>query len=241
MSLTAAQIRKANEQERLLEGLRASPHAHLLDEYQPERTPRGVKVGPIEVMPGLDPDRPVLRDARTKRAVEGTGKHLPKPPPSTQAVVAPQYRDKVEYREAFEKLFPAGGDIDERGSLAWWFDKAWLAAEGSPQFVDCPHPEAHIDKKDGPLKHVTAFKLEASLIFKMVELAVGKATQTVNVNAREEKITKALEYRVFDVTLHGISDFEANERKALIENFGYSTEMGEIQDIVIPAPLVAVE
>lgn len=211
--------------ELLTEGLRASPHAHFLDEYPVERIAVGIRVGPIEVMPGMSPDKPVIRDGSTKRLMEGSGRHarktaevgLPK-----AVVPVSDHRKSVQYREAFEQLFPAGGDPDERGSLAWWFDKAWLAAEGSPQLVECPHPEMHEHRGQGPARHIVAFKHDGSLIFKMIELAVGKASQTVTINAREEKLVEVLEHRTVDVNIHGLMPSEVSERRVMIENFGYS-------------------
>lgn len=230
--MSPAQIRTANEMELLVEGLKASPHTAVLDEYPVERVAVGIKVGPVEVMPGIQPDKPVIRDARTKHLLPGSGRHRPKEKEPEKAVTpVSDYRKSIQYREAFEQLFPAGGDPDERGSLAWWFDKAWMAAEGSPQLVACPHPEMHQDKKSGPINHVHAFKLDGALIFKMIELAVGKASQSININAREEKIVKALEYRVYDVNLNGISDSEASERRAMIESFGYSIDIEDVPAI----------
>ena len=230
--MSASQIRTANEMELLVDGLKASPHSSVLDEYEVEKTAVGIKVGPIEVMPGIQPDKPVIRDARTKHLLPGSGRHpLKEKVPEKAVTPVSDYRKTVQYREAFEQLFPAGGDPDERGSLAWWFDKAWMAAEGSPQLVECAHPELHQDKKSGPPKHIVAFKLDGALIFKMIELAVGKASQSININAREEKIVKALEYRVYDVNLNGISDSEASERRAMIESFGYSIDIEDVPRI----------
>lgn len=234
--MSPSEIRTANEMELLVEGLKASPHAAVLNEYEVERIAVGIKVGPVEVMPGLHPDKPVLRDANTKHLLPGSGKHRPKEKalPSKVQDLA-DHRKSVQYREAFEALFPAGGDADERGSLAWWFDKAWLAAEGSPQLVDCAHPEMHQDKKSGPPKHIVAFKKDGALIFKMIELAVGKASQSITINAREEKIVKALEYRVYDVNLHGISDSEADDRRSMIEGFGYKIDLEDASTVSLPA------
>jgi hypothetical protein len=231
--MTPSEIRTANEMERLVEGLKASPHASILDQFPVEKTAVGIKVGPIEVMPGANPDKPVIRDAKTKHVLEGTGPHKPKEKePEKFVTPVTEFRKSVQYREAFEALFPAGGDVDERGSLAWWFDKAWMAAEGSPQLVDCQHPEMHQDKKSGPPKHIVAFKLDGALIFKMIELAVGKASQSININSKEEKIVKALEFRSYDITLHGISSDEADARRTMIEDFGYQIDVEPLPEPV---------
>lgn len=56
----------------------------------------------------------------------------------------------------------------------------------------------------------------------MIELAVGKAQQTVNVNVNEEKLVKSLEYRIVDIQMHDLQDTDVSNRVKLIESFGYS-------------------
>lgn len=228
---TAREIREAQEQvreirdfESLERGLEASQHAYLLNEYPVERSGMGIIVGPVEVLAGLEPSKPVIRDASTKRLLPGSGKY-----PGSKAAVQKEagsqdvsYREKVEYREAFERLFPAGGDADERGSLAWLFDQFWAAVEGSPQMVDCPHPEYHDDPKHHtPLKHVVAFKKDAASMFKMIELGVGRAAQTININKKEERLVQVLEQRQIDVRLHGIEQDEVIAREQMLAGYGY--------------------
>lgn len=239
---TAREIRESQEQAhelrdlaRLEDGLRASPHAYLLDEYPVERSGMGLVVGPVEVLAGLDPNKPVIRDSSTKRLLPGSGKYSG----SKSIVQAHQehadttYREKVEYREAFERLFPAGGDADERGSMAWLFDQFWAAVEGSPQLVDCPHPEYHEDPKHHtPLKHVVAFKKDAASMFKMIELGVGRAAQTININKKEERLAILLEQRQFDVRVHGIEQEEVIAREQMLAGYGYKDVVdGEFKEL----------
>lgn len=214
---TAREVREYNAQEALVEAFSKTAHGKLLEEYQPEQTITGLRIGPVEILQGQDPAKPVIRDARTKKLMEGSGRY---PRANDSAMVGRQfaYKNTTEYRQAFEALFPAGGDVSERGSLAWWFDQAWAAAEGSPQYVDCPHPESCPEKNK---KHVVAFKKDAALIFRMIELAVGKAPQTVNINSHEEKIIQALEHRVIDVNIQGLSSDDTAKRAQVIEAFGY--------------------
>lgn len=208
----------------------------------------GAHIAELEVLKGRDDDdKPLLRNKNSKLRFKGSGRFGPsygKAPvvladPVTGIVPeAPKtmnkpadFRQTLSYREAFEQLFPAGGDINDRGSLSWWFDQAWEAAEGSPQLVECPHPELH---KEGakhakrPIKHVVAFKKEANLIFKMIELAVGKAQSTVNVNVNEKKLVESLEHRVIDVRLQSLDVDGVNSRLKMIKDFGYIE--GEIVD-----------
>lgn len=198
----------------------------------------GAHIGDLEVLRGRDDnDKPLLRNKYTKRRFKGSGRFGPSYGVKTEdALVLPvdkpnallnkpqDFRQTLSYREAFEQLFPAGGDINDRGSLSWWFDQAWEAAEGSPQLVECPHPELHkegarLSKK--PIKHVVAFKKEANLIFKMIELAVGKAQSTVNVNVNEKKLVESLEHRVIDVRLQSLDVDGVHSRLKMIKDFGY--------------------
>lgn len=215
-------------QEKLLLAISESAYADELLENEPTITDTGVVVGRVEALPGLD--KPVLRDATTKRKLPGSGQYARKSSSSTAVVqvgaVLPSptsYRATPEYRQKFEELFPTGGDIEDRGSLAWWFDQAWSAAEGSPQEIQCPHPEWHTEKehRGTPVRHVVAFKKDGSLIFKMIELAVGKATQTQNINMKEERLVKVLEQRTVDVKVLGISADDVDHRMKAIEAFGY--------------------
>ena len=146
---------------------------------------------------------------------------------------AKNYRETASYREAFEALLPADADVSARGSLAWWFDQAWEAAEGSPQTIECPHPELHqVGKSHAskPVKHIVAFKKEANLIFKMIELAVGKAQATTNININEKKLVESLEHRVIEVKLQSLDSRGVDNRIKMISEMGY-----------IPAELIEAE
>lgn len=232
--LTPKEIRDYNTAEALAFKIKGTAHEHYLEEYEiVYLTDEKVRVGPIEVLEGHDPNKPVIRTADTKRTLPGSGrmKRKPKPDPSLLPATAPaDYRNSVSYREAFEALLPADADASVRGSLAWWFDQAWQAAEGSPQMVECPHPELHREgSRTQPIKHLIAFKKEANLIFKMVELAVGKAQATINVNTNERKLIESLEHRVVEVRLQGFDSVDADSRIKMIESYGYDThEVGNV-------------
>jgi hypothetical protein len=240
--------------------LSGTPNEHLLQEI-PEDGPtpvigtgiKGAKgevvggiIGETEVLQGRTlSEPPLVRHYKTKKRYKGSGRYGPPPehvrdlglPPTLLQQVALErtsknYRETASYREAFEALLPANADIAERGSLAWWFDQAWEAAEGSPQVIECPHPELHTSGASHgakPLKHIVAFKKEANLIFKMIELAVGKAQQTTNININEKKLVESLEYRVIDVRLQSIDDAEVSDRIKMISELGYIE--GEIIEV----------
>lgn len=248
--LSATDIRNRNTAEELARRyLVGTDYADALDAglpFLPVTDPKGnvvgVHIGEMEVLQGRTPDdKPLIRHKDTKRRYKGSGRYGPPSYTKAEPVEEPafpltprqsleliknkpdDFRETISYREAFEQLFPAGGDVAQRGSLAWFFDQAWSAAEGSPQLVECPHPEVHKDRspRTGPLKHVVAFRKEANLIFKMIELAVGKAQQTVNVNVNEKKLVESLEHRVIDVHIQSIDARGVDSRIDMIKQFGY--------------------
>lgn len=230
MTATAREVREFNEAEKLALKLRGTEYAHYLEEFDIVPLPGGiVRIGPIEVFEGANPDKPVIRSKDTKRTLKGSGpmkRHSKEEKAATALTPNADFRSSVSYREAFEALLPADADVSVRGSLAWWFDQAWQAAEGSPQLVDCPHPDLH-EKSKQPIKHIVAFKKEATLIFKMLELAVGKAQQTVNVNTNERKLIESLEHRVVEIKLQGFDVSDTDARIDMIRSFGYQLTEGE--------------
>lgn len=239
--------------------LTGTEYEYLLTEGKPflpvikgkQKVVVGAHIGEIEVLKGRTlADKPLIRHKDTKRRLKGSGRFgppeanepeeettdpFPLTPRQELLLTKPDnFRETLSYREAFEQLFPAGGDVSERGSLAWWFDQAWSAAEGSPQLIECPHPELHKSGQSQgskPLKHIVAFKKEPNLIFKMIELAVGKASQTLNVNVNEKKLVESLEHRVVDVNLQGFDVSGVESRLNLIKSFGYiDGDVKEIED-----------
>ena len=264
--LSSSEIRDRNKAEELAtQLLTGTDYEYLLtsgDPFYPvikgrQKVVVGAVIGEVEVLRGRTlEDKPLVRHAVTKRRFKGSGRFgppeanevetgfedIPTPHQALQELKGKpdNFRETLSYRESFEVLFPAGGDISDRGSLAWWFDQAWSAAEGSPQLVECPHPELHKDKspRTGPLKHVVAFKKEPNLIFKMIELAVGKAQQTVNVNINEEKLVQSLEYRVIDVKMQDFKDKEVSSRIKLIEEYGYDAGVPQEKERVVDVEVV---
>lgn len=227
---TPREIREHNAIEKLAYKLVGTEYEHYLEEYEIVPLPDGkVRVGPLEIFEGANPDKPVIRDKDTKRTVKGSGpmkRHSKEELNPVLPSTTDSYRNSMSYREAFERLLPADADVNVRGSLAWWFDQAWQAAEGSPQMVDCPHPELHAHSKQ-PIKHLVAMKKDGQLVFKMLELAVGKAQQTVNVNTNERKLIESLEHRVVEIKLQGFDVADTDARINMIKSFGYQLAEGE--------------
>lgn len=126
----------------------------------------------LEVMPGQNALKPVIREIESGRVVAGSGRY---PMANNIGAIgaATAYKRSKSYREAIESLIPFE-DSDARFSVERLIDDAFDAAEGSPQTVRCPHCN-----KDG----VVAFKKDGNLIFKLIELLVGKAPQTIEVKA----------------------------------------------------------
>lgn len=217
---TPREIRESNEREALVEAFRGTDYGHLLDEHEPELLDNGyVKVGEYEVRPGQKPDKPVIVRSDTKRMVRGSGRS----PKANDPVLLGKetgYRQTKEYRDArqrFDELLPLEGDPDVRGTLAWAYEQFWLAAQGSPQYVDCQHEGCS-------KKHLVAFKKDPNAMFKVLEMRIGKAPQTVNINSKEEVLVKALEYRAVDIRVQGLGFEDVDSRRSMIEGFGYTLD-----------------
>lgn len=220
---TAREIRDSNEAAALAAKLRGTAYESLLDDHPVERieTETGllcVQVGPIQVLEGQDPAKPVIRDAKTKRTMAGSGRMKRK---EDTALVAGDkaYRQTTEYRERFAQLMPEG-DVDEIGSDAWWMDRAIHLAMGSPTEVDCPHPELHtadMRRKNGTVKHMLIQKPDNTVVNNLLRMRFGNAPQTVNVNKQEHRLIESLEHRVLTIDWQGIDPADITSRKALIE------------------------
>lgn len=124
----------------------------------------------LEVLPGQNPLRPVIREVATGRLVAGSGRY---PNANNPAAVGAStaYKRSKSYREAIEAVIQFENE-DARYSVERLIDDAFDAAEGSPTTARCPH--CH---KDG----LVVQKKDGNLIFKLIELLVGKAPQTIEV------------------------------------------------------------
>lgn len=204
MTATPREIREDNRREQLIA-------------LAPERYRADIIEGRLEALEGQNKDKPVIRVLATTYYVDGKqfgkGQLLPGsgryPNANNPAVIGREnaYKLTTTYREAIEALTPIDGGVDVRGSIAWWFDQAWQAAEGSPQLVTCTscgHKWNHAFKKDG------------GLIFKMVELVGGKAKETKEINVRDIEMKALLERREVDVFVHEIDPGEAAARRRLL-------------------------
>lgn len=132
----------------------------------------GVVLAPrtLEVLPGQNPLKPVIRTSEDGRVVAGSGRY---PMANNIGAIgaATAWKRSKTYREAIEKIIPFE-DPDARFTLERLVEDAFDAAEGSPQQVKCPHCG-----KVG----ITAFKKDGQLIFKLIELVVGQAPKTVEI------------------------------------------------------------
>ena len=104
-------------------------------------------------------------------------------------------------------------------SLKEIIDALWDAANGSPQYIECPHPELHQGRDIVSLRHVVAFKKDPNALFKLYENLVGKATETTDINVNQNTLVKLLTDRtpVNELTVIELPPDQIYERKKLIE------------------------
>lgn len=181
----------------------------------PERFRDGVISGELFVEPEevwYSPDKPVIIRRSGHKIVAGKYKQS-----SDIGLISKQtsYKRTLSYRQMLEDLVPIDGDENKRGSFAWCLKQFFIACEGSPQMVPCPHPDTC---PDGGGKHVVAFKREAAPMFKLIELMAGKAKETQEVNVNSKQLIALLNDPVplSELTVIDLPPAEAMERRKLL-------------------------
>lgn len=178
-----------------------------------ESVREGVARGEYEVLPGKQGDKPVIRYATSKQFVPNVGSgQYPGAVDLGEIAKATGFKRSRPYREAIEALAPWDQGPEFAGSLAWWYEKARWAASGAPQKVDCQHTGCSE-------KHLVAFKPDGGLIFKFMEMMIGKAPATMDltVDATLEMLTVALSKRETEVKVITSDPDEAYRRARMIE------------------------
>ena len=180
----------------------------LIDLVSPELRAR-VESGELELAPGQNPNKPVVRDSASKALVKGSGRY-PNANDAARTSRLTAHKRTTSYRQMLENLWPSEGDENVPRSLAWVSKQAALAAEGSPQTVtctECGHRWNHAFKKDG------------LLLFKILELLTGKARETQDVNIKSESLVAVLNARepVRDVIVHSIDPEIEKARREILD------------------------
>ena len=223
--------------------------AKLADERSPGVL-RLIKDGSVEVLPGANPVKPVIRAVDPLvfngkpygkgQLLAGTGTYPKRTPAevphpvdavreavgggfvtavdSETAVVpveaVPQERPVVKsgaHREKLYELIPPDADPALRMSLEGLLNDFYHAALGSPQRVECEHPEMHDNRKAA--KHVVAFKSDASALWKLIENLVGKAHQTQETVTTNIDIDVLMQIVTEPVAIISVNREEAAEMK----------------------------
>ena len=142
------------------------------------------------IEPGRDPLAPVLRDAKTKRLVKGSGQmaRANSPDAMNRAQAAGEYRGK------FYELIPPDATPEVRHSFETLFDDLYDAAMGSPQMVECPHEGCH-------KRHAFAFKRDAGVLYKILENLVGPGLKTEESHKTETRLEVLIQLREQPVSL----------------------------------------
>ena len=159
------------------------------------------------VYEGQNPNKPVVRDIQGK-LVKGTGiekNHVD----MAEVSKTYAYKKRKSYRQALETIVDADGPPDREGSFLWWLRQAQEAAKGDIQRISCPECSHKFEVRG---------KRDGGLIFKIIELVHGKATETKEVSYKDETMEKILEYRANSdtVTMWAPADNQ-EERQKIIE------------------------
>lgn len=171
----------------------------------------GALAGLYEVLPGKNPEKPVVREKESKQLVKGSGRY---PGANDPAEVGKKsaFKRTASYREAMEQLVALDGGPDQRGSFAWFLNRAYDAAEGKAVRVECFH-EGCDDKH----LEAVAFKPDAKIIFSIIEMMAGKATQAIEIDVNAVALTKVLQLRTVEVVIHMQDPAERARRIKLLD------------------------
>ena len=167
--------------------------------------------GEINVFPSQNPKKPVVRDVVTGVLVKGTGL-TPKHNDSAEISRRTAYKRSNDYHNWLNsKLKIDGSGPQDKESAEWWWARAQEAALHSYAPVTCPNCQTKFEHRVG--------KQDGNLIFKILELATGKATQKTEVNVRQEEIIKILneETDVREITIHTLTPDEVEKRRMIVE------------------------
>jgi len=182
----------------------------------PERLREGVLSGEYYIEPQemwWNEDKPVVIRKFGHRIMAGKYKNS-----GDLGLIAKQtsYKRTLSYRQMLEDLVPIDGDENKRGSFAWCLKQFFIACEGSPQKIACPHPDCSDSHS------VTAFKRDANAMFKLIELMAGKAKETQEVNVNSKQLIALLNdpTPISELTVIDLPPAEAMERRKLLESDG---------------------
>ena len=187
----------------------------------PEKFKEGVLDGTYFIQPPSmwwSADKPVIigsTDGRIKHGRYSTA--------NNPAIIGKTtaYKRKKGYQEMQSVYIGAEPGEHEKQiiSLKEIIDALWDAANGSPQFIECPHPELHEGRDFSSLRHVVAFKKDPNALFKLYENLVGKATETSEVNINQSTLVQLLTDRTPLTDLHVIDlpPDQIYERRKMIE------------------------
>lgn len=168
-----------------------------------------VIAGELELLPGQNPSKPVIREAETGRLVKGSGRYLRANDP-VEVGKATGYRKSKSYREGLELMISLEGDPDKVGTFPWLLNQAIDEARGYDLDIDCP--------ECGHTVH-TVKKRNAMFLFKFIEMMAGKARETQDLNIKSESLVAILNARepVREVVVHQIDPEVARQRREAID------------------------
>ena len=168
-----------------------------------------VESGELELLPGQNPARPVIREVQTGRLVAGSGRY-PKANDAAQVSRDTAYKRTTSFRHGLEEMVQMDGPADRVGTFPWLLNQAIDEAKGYDFEItcgDCGSP-VHVVKKRN-----------AMFLFKFIELLAGKARETQDLNIKSESLVAVLNTReaMGEITVHTIDPATSRSRREAIE------------------------
>ena len=185
-----------------------------LTDLLPDHLKEGVAAGVYVVSDPktwMFPDRPVVRDAKTKGIVKGSGK-VTGSKNAAEASKQSAFKRRRSYQDLKEKYINPDDKRDAEAIMSFkeLMDLLIDACIGSPQSVACTHCGD---------KFQVAFKKDAATLFKLWENYIGKARETSDVNVNSQHLVAILNEHtpVNEITVRAIDVTERQERTRMIE------------------------
>ena len=147
-----------------------------------------VESGELLILPGQNPEKPVLRDAATGRLVKGSGRA---PKANDLGVIAKTtaYKRTRSFTEWFDAFIPSTRDQAPNAiiSLEELIKTAAEVAQGYEELlaITCPECKHQFQKTHRS-------KPDAKLLAFLIERRVGKAKETQEISIRSEQIVQML-------------------------------------------------
>lgn len=165
--------------------------------------------------PGKNDGKPVLRwasgDLKGKLA-PGTG-IIPGSKTRGELSKETAWKRTAAYRDIMELVVKADGDAEKWGSFAWVITNLLKGIEGGDVYLNLKCPHCHEDAK-----HKVWKRPDTQAGIKLVELFVGRATETKDISVTTKQIFELMDETLdtYVIETREVSSEEVDRRRAAV-------------------------